>query len=319
MAEDYYETLGVRRGASPQEIQKAYRDLARKYHPDLNPDDKAAKDKFKAVQQAYEVLNDAKKREQYDRYGAGYESVGEGGGPRGGWRGFRGGEEVNLDDIDLSQIFGQQGGADAGGGFADLFRQFAGRSAGRGRRAGASARRGANVEHQIQVPFRTAISGGTAQLSVQRRSGKLETIDVKIPAGIADGKKIRLRGQGEPGAGGAPAGDILITIRVAPHPFYHRVGTDLIVRVPVTLAEAILGAKVDIPTPKGTIALKIPAGTSGGKRLRVKGHGVPHGEGAGDLYAEIQIQLPETIEPALSEWAEQHAPAAKNPRSQLIW
>ena len=321
MAEDYYETLGVRRGASPQEIQKAYRDLARKYHPDLNPDDMAAKDKFKAVQQAYEVLNDAKKRELYDRYGAGYESVGDGGGgPRSGWRGFRGGEEVNLDDIDLSQIFGQQGGADPGGGFADLFRQFAGRSAGRGRRAGASARRGSNVEHQIQVPFRTAISGGTAQLSVQRRSGKVETIDVKIPAGIADGKRIRLRGQGEPGVGGAPAGDILITIRVAPHPFYHRVGTDLIVRVPVTLAEAILGAKVDVPTPQGTITLKIPAGTSGGKRLRVKGHGVPHGEGAGDLYAEIQIQLPETIEPALSEWAEQHAPAAaKNPRSQLIW
>ncbi len=323
MAEDYYATLGVRRGASPQEIQKAYRDLARKYHPDLNPEDAAAKDKFKALQLAYEVLNDPKKRELYDRYGSAYDSMGaEGtGGPRGpAWRGFNRGEGVTLDDLDLSEILGQHAESGEGGGFADLFRQFTGRTAGRGRRAGSATRRGANIEHELQVPFRTAIAGGTAQLTVHRQGGKVETINVKIPAGISDGKRIRVRGQGEPGTAGAPPGDILITVRVAPHPYFHRQGNDLIVRVPITLAEAILGAKVDLPTPKGTIALTIPPGTSGGKRLRIKGHGVPRPEGAGDLYAELQIQLPEAMDSPMLEWARnQSQTPGRDPRSQLIW
>ncbi len=322
MAEDYYTTLGIKRGASPQDIQKAYRDLARKYHPDMNPDDATAKDKFKAVQLAYEVLNDPKKRELYDRYGAAYESVGEGAaaGPRRpGWHRPAGGQEVPLDDVDLSEIFGHQGGPGGGGGFADLFRQFTSRSGGRDAR-GATARRGAHIEHRLDVPFRTSISGGTAQLTVRRRNGKVETIDVKIPAGIPDGKKIRLRGQGEPGSGGAPPGDILITIRVAPHPHYHRQGKDLIVRVPVALSEAILGAKIDLPTPQGTISLTIPAGTSSGKRLRIKGHGVPLADGAGDLYAEVQVQLPEPINADLSDWARRHPLSADaNPRSPLAW
>ena len=323
MAEDYYATLGVGRGASAQEIQKAYRDLARTYHPDLNPDDAAAKDKFKAVQRAYEVLNDPKQREIYDQYGAAYDSMGaEGaGGPRGpAWRGFTRGEGVNLDDLDLREIFGQHAEAGEGGGFADLFRQFTGRTGGRGRRGQAAARRGANIGHELQVPLRTAVSGGTAQLSVHRRNGKVETINVKIPAGIADGKRIRVRGQGEPGTAGAPPGDILITVRAAPHPFFHRQGNDLIVRVPITLTEAILGAKIDLPTPKGTISLTIPPGTSGGKRLRVKGHGVARPEGPGDLYAELQIQLPDTIDGPLAEWAQKHSAASgRDPRSQLIW
>jgi DnaJ-class molecular chaperone len=323
MADDYYAALGVRRGASPQEIQKAYRDLARKYHPDLNPDDAAAKEKFKAVQQAYEVLNDPKKRELYDRYGAAYESMGSegpGAGGRAGWRGFTRGQEVPLDDIDLSEIFGQHAGSEGGGGFADLFRQFTGRATQRGRRPGPAVQRGSDIAHELHVPFRTAVSGGEAQLTVRRHSGKVETINVKIPQGIADGKKIRLRGQGEPGAGGAPPGDILITVRVAPHPHYQRQGNDLIVKVPITLSEAILGAKIDVPTPKGTISLTIPAGTSGGKRLRVKGHGVPQREAAGDLYAEIQLQLPETIDDQLADWA-RHSDEEpnRNPRAQLIW
>ena len=157
--------------------------------------------------------------------------------------------------------------------------------------------RGADVRHELEVPFQSAVTGGQAQLTVQRPSGKVETITVKIPAGIGDGKVIRLRGQGEEGVGGGSSGDLLITVRVSPHPFFERRGDDLQVVVPVTLAEAALGAKVDVPTPKGLITLKVPPGTSSGKRLRVKGHGVPRRNGeAGDLLAIVQITLPETID-----------------------
>lgn len=323
MAEDYYAMLGVQRRATAEEIQKAYRNLARKYHPDLNPDDKEAKEKFKAIQQAYEVLSDPQKRELYDQYGSAYESMG---GAPGGQRGpFTGqwrttGDAGSFEDIDLSQIFGQDydGGA---GGFSDLFRQFTGRSAGRARRGtSAPPQTGSHIQHQLQVPFRTAVSGGTAQLSVRRQNGKIETINVKIPAGIEDGKKIRLRGQGEPGPRGTKPGDILITVRVAAHPQYHRQGRDLIVRVPVRLDEAIHGAKVDVPTPKGTISLTVPAGTSSGKRLRIKGHGVPTESGAGDLFAEIYIVLPDTIDEAAKELASKIADDYHtNPRAGLVW
>jgi DnaJ-class molecular chaperone len=176
-----------------------------------------------------------------------------------------------------------------------------------------------NIEHELQVPLRTAVSGGSAQLAVRRRTGKVETINVKIPAGIEDGKKIRLRGQGEPSTAGGAAGDILITVRVAPHPYYQRQGNDLIARVPVTLTEAVLGAKVDVPTPKGTITLTIPSGTSSGKRLRVKGHGVPGSDGAGDLYAEIHIVLPEQIDEATREQLRRLNLGPSHPRTQLIW
>jgi DnaJ-class molecular chaperone len=173
----------------------------------------------------------------------------------------------------------------------------------------------------LTVPFATAVLGGEAALTVQRGSGKVETIRVKIPAGIDDGKKIRLRGQGEPGVGDVPAGDILLTIRVSPHPYFRRTGNRLDVRVPVTLAEAALGAKVDVPTPQGTIALTIPPNTSSGKRLRIKGHGVrPAGQPPGDLFAEIQIVLPENLS---AEDRQQLADVSdrypQQPRAELRW
>jgi DnaJ-class molecular chaperone len=325
MAEDPYKTLGVARDASQEDIQKAYRQLARKYHPDLNPDDKAAKEKFQEVQRAFEVLSDPEKRKQYDRYGAAYESMGAGGGPGGGpppWgaQGAPGFEGINLNDL-FGQGF-EQGG---GGGFADLFRQFSagGATAGPGarRRAGPVTRRGSDLQHTLEVPFATAVLGGEAQVTIRRQGGKTETLSVKIPAGIESGKKIRLRGQGEPGSGGAPAGDILIQVNVAPHPYYRRRGKDLEVELPVTLGEAALGAKVDLPTPRGTIALSVPAGTSGGRRLRVKGHGVaPKNDTPGDLYAEIKIVLPKELDEAdrraVKEIAEKH-PA--DPRRGLSW
>jgi DnaJ-class molecular chaperone len=292
MAEDYYQILGLRRGASQSDIQDTYRGLARKYHPDLNPDDDDAKEKFQKVQQAYEVLNDPKKRDLYDRYGSSYESYGPGGGQGGGTWSFRTGPG-GFENIDLSELFG--GGPGAGGGFGDFFSQFAG--GGPRGRARPTPRRGADLQHAITIPFTTAVEGGEVRLEVERSGGKRETITVKIPIGIEHGKKIRLRGQGEASAGGGPPGDVLLKVNVAPHPLFRRQGKDLEVAVPVTVAEAALGSKVDVPTPRGTITLTVPPASSSGKRLRIKGHGINDGKGTpGDLFAEIRIVLPEHLD-----------------------
>jgi len=314
MADDYYATLGVGNSATEDEIRKAYRDLARKYHPDLNPDDAKAKEKFQQVQSAFDVLSDTKKREMYDRYGSAYESMGSGGG--GGpqpWPNASGGPNV---DINIEDLFGGGGG----GGFADLFKQFGQRGRRQQSRPEAPTR-GANIEHELTVPFTTAVQGGEAQIAVRRIDGQMDTLQVKIPAGIDDGKKIRLRGQGEDSLDGGPAGDILIKVRTAPHPYFSRQGKRLEVRVPITLKEALEGAKVDVPTPHGTITLTVPPGTSSGKKLRLKGQGVQPKKGsAGDLLAEIQIVLPtelgkedrEQLESILSKYSE-------NPRGDLKW
>jgi DnaJ-class molecular chaperone len=323
MADDYYQTLGLKKDATPEAIQKAYRELARKYHPDMNPDDKTAKEKFQKVQAAFEVLNDPDKRAKYDRFGSAYDSAG--GGPQRGspftWGSGAGGEAgANFQEVDLSELFG--GG---GGGFADILKGF-GRGGGGGRGAGSSRapkqpRRGSDLTYELQVPFNTAVLGGEAAISVQREDGHLETINVKVPAGIDDGKKIRLRGQGESVGRGGEAGDILITVRVAAHPYFQRRGKNLDVQVPVSMSEAALGAKIDVPTPRGTISLSIPPGTASGKRLRIKGHGVePQGEPAGDLYAEILIMLPEDMDVedlnAIKKIIQKHP---FNPRADLRW
>ena len=308
MDEDYYNILGVGRKASADEIQKAYRKLAGKYHPDVNPDDESAKARFQQIQTAYDVLSDSKKRELYDQYGSGFESM-AGGPTGGGWTHTGTGTE-----FDFGQFFGgREGGYE--GEFGDIFRRFTGGRP-RTRRA-----RGADLRHEIEVPFRQAISGGEAQLTVQRPSGKVETITVKIPAGIEDGKTIRLRGQGEPSPQGGNPGDLLIRVRVAAHPCFRRQGKHLEVRVPVTLAEAALGAKVDVPTPRGTITLTVPAGTSSGKRLRVKGHGVQPTKGsAGDLFAEIEIVLPQVLDDESAQLVRQLDAANKLvPRKDLRW
>jgi DnaJ-class molecular chaperone len=318
MAEDYYATLGVSRGASGDDIKKAYRKLARKYHPDLNPDDPNAKEKFQQVQTAFDVLSDAKKREMYDRYGSAYESMGAGG--QAGGRPWPGGTYTSTGgggggfEFNVEDLFG--GG---GGGFSDLFKQFNQRGRSQQRRAAPAA--GADMEHELSVPFATAVLGGEAQIAVRRADGHTETIRVKIPAGIEDGKKIRLRGQGEPGANGGPAGDILIRVVVAPHPLFRRHGKRLEVTVPITLAEALAGAKIDVPTPHGTITLTVPPGSSSGRKLRVKGQGVKGGEGSpGDLVAELQIVLPKNLSDddrrTMVATAEKYL---DNPRAELRW
>lgn len=317
MATDYYTTLGVSRSASQDEIQKAYRKLARQYHPDKNPDDANAKKKFQEVQSAFEVLSDEEKRKRYDQFGADFESVGAGRGYGGGpqWR-YTTSSGPQTYPFDINDLFGRGGGEEpGGGGFADLFRQFGGARARRASRA----TRGNDLRHELTVPFATSVLGGEAALMVQRHDGNVESIKVKIPAGIEDGKKIRLRGQGEPGEGNGPAGDILLTIHVSPHPQFRRVGNRLEVRVPVTLTEAAQGAKVDVPTPQGTITLTVPPNTSSGKKLRVKGQGIKSNP-PGDLFAEIQIVLPENLSAADRQTlAEVSGRYPQNPRSELRW
>jgi DnaJ-class molecular chaperone len=320
MAEDHYETLGVPRTASAEDIRKAYRELARKYHPDLHPDDAAAKEKFKKVQTAFDVLNDQSKREMYDRYGSSFEGVGAGG-PGGGWGGGRGpfpgggAPGGGGAEIDLESLFG------GGGGFGDFFGGGGGTRS-RGRRRAARAA-GEDVTARIDIPFTLAIDGGKTDVRLDR-GGKAETISVTIPQGLPDGARMRLRGQGLPGTGGGPAGDLLLEVRVEPHPLFRRSGDTLEVTLPVSIAEAIEGAKVDVPTPWGTIALKVPPGTSGGRKLRAAGMGVRHANGAkGDLIAEVQIVLPDMTDAAAREAllaaAQAAAATATSPRSQLRW
>ena len=206
-----------------------------------------------------------------------------------------------------------------GGGFADLFKHFS-----RGGAPGATRgqpQRGADLEYELTVPFATAIKGGEASVSLRRASGKNETISVKVPAGIEDGKKIRLRGQGEESPLGGTAGDILITVRVAPHPHFTRTGKRLDVTVPVTLAEAVEGAKIEVPTPHGTVSVTIPPGTSSGKKLRLRGQGVKPASGEpGDLYAEIQIVLPDSLSDAQRQQLVELAKTdTRNPRAELRW
>lgn len=324
METDYYKVLGVRRDASQAEIQQAYRSLAKKYHPDVNPNDKTAAKKFQEVQAAFDVLNDAKKRELYDRYGSAFEYAGQAGpGGAAGGGDFSG---QGFEDVDMSQFFGERFGGDPRfGGFADVFEQL--RRSGEGSRrrtrthsfGGAPA--GGDLHHAIEIPFRSAVTGDSVEISLRRPSGKTETLKVKIPAGIEDGKKIRLRGQGEEDPFTGTQGDLLITVKVAAHPFFTRSGRDLFVKVPVTVGEAALGAKIDVPAPGGTVSVRVPAGSTRGTKLRVRGQGVSTaGEKPGDLYAELVVVLPKEMDDAsrqlLREFEERNA---FNPRQDLRW
>lgn len=298
MAEDLYEVLGVGRDASKTEIQKAYRQLARKYHPDMNPNNKSAHEKFKRVQEAYDVLSDSEKREAYNQYGADFEKI-----RSGGYHPGAGG--ASFEGVDLEQIFGGGGGGFEGG-FADFFEQLMGQQAGRrggspyagGARRQRPPTRGSNIRHELTIPLNVAVKGGKTEFYLRRRSGP-EKLSVTIPPGVDSGSKIRLREKGEASPNGGPAGDLILTLTVSSHPYYRRSGQNLLLTLPVTLAEAALGAKVDVPTPNGTLTLSIPAGSSGGKKLRLKGQGVPRKDGAaGDLIVELQIVLP-------TEWDEE--------------
>ena len=317
MSKDFYKTLGVSKSASAEEIQKAYRNLARKYHPDLNPDDKTAKQKFQDVQQAYETLNDPKKKQLYDQFGSDYEQMGGGAGPQ-----FTGGQVPPG----FEHMFGGAGGS-GGITLEDLMRQFGmggggfegAPSGGRRRTRKPVQEPGEDVRYELEIPFRTAVEGGKVSLTIRRPSRKTETIEVAIPAGIESGKTVRYRGQGDPSSSGGPAGDLLVTVRVAAHEFFTRQGLDLTVKVPITIAEACLGGKIDVPSPHGTLNLTVPPGTSSGKRIRAKGQGIHAKDGSvGDLYAEVQIVVPKKLNSKTSELVKQLADQLdEDPRANL--
>lgn len=325
MAEDYYKDLGVSKTASAEEIQKAYRKLARKYHPDLHADKdekekEKAKQQFQKIQQAYDVLSDPEKRKMYDQFGSNYAQMGGAGGPFGGagspYGGNAGGGQYA--DINFSQIFGGGGGR-GGGGFEDILRQMGmGRG---GRQAGPQTKappKGPDLEQEITIPFAVAVLGGQHQLSISRPNGKVDSIDVKIPAGIEQSKKIRLKGQGH--ANGRARGDLMIKIKIAPHPNYSRQGLNLGVTVPITLKEAIEGAKIELPTPHGTVNLSVPAGSSSGKSLRLKGMGIRSKEHSGDLIATLQLKIPKQVSAKDLELIGQLGEVwNKNVRGELTW
>ncbi|MCA1686017.1 MAG: DnaJ domain-containing protein [Planctomycetia bacterium] len=303
MAEaDYYETLGVPRDATPEAIKKAYRTLARKHHPDVNPGDKKAEAKFKEAQQAYDILSDAEKRAVYDRYGrAGFEGMAAG--PRAGaqdWAHRQAAPGAGFESFDFSEFFGPGGagaasaGGDEGGG-AGIFEDLIGRM--RGGRRGAGPRPGHNVEASLAIPFLTAVRGGETSIQIDRE-GRLESLVVKIPPGIESGAKLRLRGQGEPGAKGATAGDLTIVVTVEPHPYFTRDGRNLTVEVPISADEAVLGAKIDVPTLNGPKSLPVPPGSSSGQKLRLRGQGLPAtaGKPEGDLFVVLKVVVPRTVD-----------------------
>jgi molecular chaperone DnaJ len=373
---DYYELLGVSRKATAKDIRAAFRKLARKYHPDLNPGDKAAEEKFKQLQEAYDVLSDSKKRQMYDQYGFYSENV-----PTGDYGPGAGGGEGNV-NFDFSGFdFGGGSGATGGGSsFRDLFSQFFG---GRGGAAvEEEAEPGGTLEYRLEIDFWDSVRGGVKKLqitrldacetchgtgavgtpqvcptcngsgTIQQAAGKMrfnvpctrcggtgklrtacktcggegrvrrtETIDVRIPAGVASGGRVRVPGKGNAGTMGAPAGDLYLLVEVKPHPFFERRGNDLYTKVPVTVSEATLGAKVEVPTIDGRSLVRIPPGTNSGRSLRLREKGVPNARSGarGDQYVEIQVVVPQpTDERVRNLMKELETVAPEDPRKDLF-
>jgi molecular chaperone DnaJ len=378
--QDYYELLGVPRKAGAKDIRAAFRKLARKYHPDLNPGDKSSEEKFKQLQEAYDVLSDSKKRQMYDQYGFYSDNI-PAGGPGPGAPGS-GGQDINFDfgGFDFGGGSGA-GGAGGGSSFRDLFSQFF--SGGRGGAAMEPEHEpGGDLEYQIEIDFWDAVRGAVKKLSItrldtcetchgtgavgspqtcptchgtgtiQQTAGKMkfnvpctrcggtghlrtvcktcsgegrvrrtESIDVRIPAGVANGGRVRVPGKGNAGTMGAPAGDLYLRVVVKPHEFFERRGDDLYTKIPVTVSEATLGAKIEVPTIDGRALVRIPPGTNSGKTLRLKEKGVPSARNGarGDQYVEIQVVVPPpTDERVRNLMKELETVAPADPRKDLF-
>lgn len=301
MAEDYYQVLGVGKKATAEEIKKAYRKLAVKWHPDKNPDNKAAEEKFKKISEAYAVLSDPKKREEYDTFGSAdqfrqqysQEDI---------FRGF------DLDEILRSFGFGgaRAGGrttfrtSRSGGGFQDYDDPFAGLFGGRGaggRQYANMPQKGQDAEYNLSISLEESVFGTDKKISFQMEN-RIEDINVKIPAGISTGKKLRLPGKGLPGYNGGPHGDLYLNISVLPHPIFARDGNDLYIEKTIKFSQAALGTSIDVPTLEGTSKrLKVAPGTQNNTKIRMKGFGVPGLKGAakGDQYIKISIEVPKKL------------------------
>jgi len=313
---DYYATLGVPKTASEKEIKQAFRKLARKLHPDVNPGDKAAEARFKEINEANEVLGDAGKRRKYDELGANwrmYEQQAAQGGanPSGGgqWPGNMGGARGQgggfrtMTQEEMEELFGDANP------FSDFFTTFFGAELGgeatagaRPGRAGTRARQrpGRDIEHELELSLDDAYHGTTRRLSL-KHDGHARTVDVRIPAGVGDGSRVRVAGEGEPGVGGGSGGDLYLRVRLATHPLFERKGRDLYVKVPVPVTTAVLGGEAEVETLSGRPArLKIPPLTQNGQVFRLKGYGMPavgKPDEKGDLYGRVEVQVPAQLSP----------------------
>jgi molecular chaperone DnaJ len=370
--QDYYELLGVSRKAPQKEIRQAYRKLARKYHPDLNPGDKSSEEKFKQVQEAYDVLSDAKKRQMYDQFG--FETPGVGGVPESAE-----GEDVHF-DFGGFDFGGGSGGA--GPSFRDLFSQYF-RGGGGVAEAPSRAEAGSSLEYQIEITFWEAVHGTVKKLSIARldactechgtgavgqpqtctacggtgqvtqtsgrmrfnltcsrcggtgrvqntckqcrgdgRVRRVDTIEVRIPAGVQTGSRVRVSGKGNAGMAGAPPGDLYIITDVKPHPFFDRRGDDLYTTVPITVTEAALGAKIEVPTMDGRSLLRVPPGTNSGQKLRLREKGVPsvrNPKHRGDQYVELQVVVPKPVDERVRELLKElEKIAPEDPRKDIF-
>jgi curved DNA-binding protein len=315
---DYYSTLGVSKTATEKEIKQAYRKLARKHHPDVNPGDKSAESRFKEINEAYEVLGDPPKRKKYDELGANwrqYEQAGggpgfHGGAPQGGaWNmgaGPGGGGFRTMTEEEMREMFGD---ADP---FSDFFHTFfGGAMGGQGQQAGGpnprqragrgrAGRQGRDVEQEIELGLEDAYQGARRRFSITH-DGQARTVDVRIPPGVGDGSRVRVAGEGEHGTGGEKSGDLYLRVRLAPHAGFVRKGRDLYARVTVPLTTAVLGGETSVPTLSGKpLRLKSPPTTQNGQVFRLKGHGMPaigKPDEHGDLYATVEVALPKELTP----------------------
>lgn len=314
---DYYEVLGVSSSASPEEIKRAYRRLAKKHHPDRNPDDASAGERFKEIQEAYDVLGDAEKKEQYDRFGrADGPQWQHAPGSRHTYTSSGAGPTVNIEDVeDIFRHF-------AGGGPESTFESFFS-SPGKRRRGGPRPRR-RDVDRPVNLSFEQAAHGAMLEIDVPGTNDTPhETIKVKIPAGVRDGQRIRVKNRGQSVPGGGPPGDLYLVCYVRPHKFFQREGLNLILPVPVSISEAVLGGKVELPAlGTETVTVTIPPGTSSGTKLRLKGKGLRDTRTGkqGDMLAEIRIVLPENLKGEKRKRLEELAELLDyNPRDKLEW
>jgi DnaJ-class molecular chaperone len=308
---DYYQTLGVSKSSTEKEIKQAFRKLARKFHPDVNPGDKSAESRFKEINEAYEVLGDAEKRRKYDELGANWRMYEQGqpfpgGSPFGsGAPGQGGAWTINMGGgsggyrtmsaEEMQELFGNEDP------FSDFFRTFFGggggaRETGRGR-GRSRIQKGQDIEHEVELTLEEAYHGATRRMSI-KEGGHARSVDVRIPVGVKEGSRVRAAGEGASGSNGGAAGDLYLRVRVRPHPVFERRGDDLHTHVAVPVTTAVLGGEAQVPTISGSVRLKIPEGTQNAQVFRLKGHGMPKigkPDDRGDMYATVDVQLPRTL------------------------